>query len=301
MLGMNIILKIENLIINMNTLIKKYKNSEPFYYYYEKDYYWYNTNYDLIDSKGNIIVEKRKQDCFSSIFLGGGSEHKNIEFNKGIKLRIYALSQDVGLTELELKKYIKLLRSLGIKFSFKIKKDFDLNCYVYNNPQRTASIDCFPKQTVYIMEIKLDNINFTELKFLAYHFRFIYEKYNYEVIRKALKYKKLFRHYNIFNIISVLRSRHLIENPNKQLGHCLHKGLCPKYFTIKDIKKNIKDSEGLYELFFNKIGCFTHICNTGWGYFEDVSKLPFIKDNESLSNFYKRLCSDENVKIYKHE
>lgn len=298
MLGMNIILKIEILIDNMNTLIDKYKKRKPFYASYTKDFSWYNTNYDLIDSKGNIIVEKRRQDCFSSIFIEDYSEYKKVKFDKGLKLRIYALSQDVELTELELKEYIKLLRSLGVKFSFKIKKDFDLNRNAYEYLGIINSVECFPRQTVYIMEIKLDNINFTELKFLAYYFRFIYEKYNYEVIREALKYKKLFRHYNIFNIISLLRNKFLKKNTDKGLGHCLHKGLYPRYFTIKDLKENIKNSESLHDLFFNKLGCLTYICNTVWGEYEEPLQLPIIKNKESLTNFYKRLYSNKSVRKY---
>ena len=145
MLGMIIILKIENLIIkNMNTIIKDLKKKEAVNCVNYIKSSNYNTNYSIIDNN-KLILDIRRDPCFREIFTGMSKNLLKFSENSKRKLVIYCLEDQTALTDSEIKSYIRYLRQLQIPFTFKIIEDYDLNfdsvstkdgkCYTINDKE----------------------------------------------------------------------------------------------------------------------------------------------------------------------
>ena len=145
MLGMIIILKIENLIIkNMNTIIKDLKKKEAVNCVNYIKSSNYNTNYSIIDNN-KLILDIRRDPCFREIFTGAKKHLLKFSKNSKRKLVIYCLEDQTALTDSEIKSYIRYLRQLQIPFTFKIIEDYDLNfdsvgtkdevCYTINDKE----------------------------------------------------------------------------------------------------------------------------------------------------------------------
>lgn len=276
----------------MNSLLKEYKDKTPLYVNSLKDYAFYCTNYDLLDSEGNLIFQDRDTSCFKKIFLEEYPESDYLKFNKGQTLRVYALSNHTRLSENEIKRYIRLLRSLNIPFKFKIVNDLDLNKEKF--VKQDGRVVCFERQKVYVLEIKLDGINFTQLKFLVYHFRYIYEMNSDLVIRDSLKYKKRFKNYSIFQIISFMDYKYR-KKVSGYLGHRVFNRMHLNV-TLPKIKSCLMNSDSLEE-FSRNFKHYTRFGNYIWGEVEQQDRLPVFDDKISIGKFCNRIKKIKEVKL----
>lgn len=247
MLGMSITLKIDYLTMSkIKNRLKQFKNYTPNYNkYYDKKIKdlggqylnSYNTNYDLIDKKGDIIVSYRRQSCFAKVFIPPTKEarrEKGIDFKSGNKMLIYAIEQDIVLSEKEIKEYFEQIKTLGYNVRMYVYKQYDLNNvslesndgvikqitdehgenrqYEEDHSQdeknlRNKNLPCFNRQKVYVFEIDLDkHPNLVTVKILAYLLRNIYEYDHYVLVRWLLEYKNNNPDGSIFDIYPMLEN-----------------------------------------------------------------------------------------------
>lgn len=274
----------------MKTLLKECKNKKPRYVYDNKDATRYCTNYDLLDSDGNLIYQERKSSCFKSIFLRYSEHYSKLKFNEGRVLRVYALSTHTRLNEKEVKRYVRLLRGLNIPFDFKVVNNLDLNI---EPATKVKTVDCFPRQRVYVLEVKLDNISFTALKFLVYHFRYIYEMNSDLIIRYSLKYKDKFKSYSIFQIIPFMDGKYRVQFDGF-FGHRVF-----YYYTtgitLSELRNKLKKTASLDDL-TESFPRYAYKFYSSWGgYLTDISRTPMFDENMSIKQFCKYLKSVESV------
>lgn len=290
----------------------------------------YNTNYDLLDKNGKLLASKRRQTCFNKLFLTHGDLYtKFIETGEAKKLIIYALDQDVSLTEVKLISYIKEIKKLGLHFTFKTIDKYDLNkqninskglllkqeCYHDDNEEfyydktidQVNEIICFKNQKVYIIEIDLSrHKSLLGAKILAYYFRHIYEFNAYKAIEMYFDYKKKYPKESMFRILPFML-KYVYNQLGKSVGHVLfelnkiYADVSLKKFkelinqeVIKEFNEGYND-HGLTNI-YNGFTTYFLEYNSRWG--NDTCNINVdinIDKSQSINDFIKSIEQEKNL------
>lgn len=159
----------------------------------------YNTNYDIVVD-GELLQSNRQQSCFS--YLTGASSDSYREtylinpYHKNKQVIAYGLSEDINLKASEIRKWIKLMRTLNLPFKFKELYAYSLSCRSFGETPayRLVARESYAKQKVYAIIINYDDYTSVEqFKILLYLFRYIYEANLFEVVRNVIKYQETYK------------------------------------------------------------------------------------------------------------
>lgn len=192
---------------DVNSLIKIHPFSDEDAFYYKKEgraniktkNMAYNTNYDIVVD-GKLLQSNRQQPCFSNLTGASSDLYRRTYLinpkHKNKQVIAYALSEDINLKVYEIRKWIKLMKTLNLPFKFKELYNYSLNYrgYGYAPDCRLVPNQYFAKQKVYAIIINYDDYTSVEqFKILLYLFRYIYEGNLFEVVRNVIKYKETYK------------------------------------------------------------------------------------------------------------
>lgn len=159
----------------------------------------YHTNYDIVVD-GELLQSNRQQSCFSYLTGAGSDDYRETYLinpeHKNKQVIAYGLSEDINLKVFEIRKWIKLMKTLNLPFKFKELYNYSLSYRSFGETPYYGLVarESYAKQKVYAIIINYDDYTSVEqFKILLYLFRYIYEANLFEVVRNVIKYQETYK------------------------------------------------------------------------------------------------------------